>query len=444
MKTYSRRQFLKGSLMSGAGLVLASNMFARNCVSANGRVNLAVIGCGKMADGHIGGLIHNDQCRLVALCDVDSARMMYQKERIEKGYKQRGVAFSELKTYKDFRELLLNPEVDAVLIATPDHWHAIPAICAANAGKAVYCEKPLTFTIEEGRKVVNAVKRTGVVFQTGSQQRSTGFFRRAAELVRNKYLGEIKEVWVGVSPGNATPRDWKVEECPDTVDWDMWCGPSVLNPYSSELLPKFNPAKPYDHGWNSWRHHLDYGNGSQADWGAHQFDIAMWGLGMDGKGPKYIEVSDDEGKIPGATYWRQYKYVMENGIPMYKGDHPKIPIKCKGGLTFVCEGGLISASRDMFWSDNPIISSARLRDGDIALLTDENHKGNFLNACLKGVPTNAPVEVGHSSCSICVLGNIAHNLGRSLEWDWRKEKFVNDPEADKFLGRTNRGEWAIY
>ena len=244
-----------------------------------------------MSDGHIGGLIHSPLCKIVALCDVDSARTQYQKNRIESEYKARGVASPDIKVYKDFRELLANPEVDAVLIATPDHWHAIPAICAVNAGKAVYCEKPLTFTVEEGRKVVNAAKRMGVPFQVGSQQRSSAEFKRAAQLARNKYLGEIKEVYVGVGPGNATPRNWKIEECPSTVDWDFWCGPAPYNPYSSQLLPKIDPnaRKPHEaYGWNSWRHHLDYGNGSQADWGAHQFDIALWGLGLDGKGIKYI------------------------------------------------------------------------------------------------------------------------------------------------------------
>ncbi len=441
-KTYSRREFLKGAALGGAGILLASNLFARNCVSSNGRINLGVIGCGKMADGHIGGMIHNDQCRIVAVCDVDKARRDYQKSRIEDGYKKRGAAGPEVRTYGDFRELLADPSIDAVLIATPDHWHAIPAIAAANAGKAVYCEKPLTFTIEEGRRVVEAVKRTGVPFQVGSQQRCTPSFKRAAQLVRNGYAGEIKEVWVGVSPGNATPRNFKEEPLPEGIDWDMWCGPSALNPYSSQLLPKFNPARPYDHGWNSWRHHLDYGNGSQADWGAHQFDIAMWGLGMDGKGPKYIEVSD-KGDLPGHNYWRQYKYVMENGVPMYKGDHPKAPRYIGGGLTFVGTEAIIAASRDGFWSDKAHFASSRQQDGDIALLDAENHRDNFFSAVLNGTPLAAPVEVGHSSCSVCILGNIAHNLGRSLEWDWRKEKFVNDAEADRFLSRTERGQWAV-
>jgi hypothetical protein len=443
-KSYSRRDFLKGAGLGGIGLFLAPNLFARNCLAPNSKINMAIIGCGKMAHGHISGLMHSDKCVITALCDVDSARYDYQKQRIGSEYKKRGVAAPDIKTYKDFRILLADPSIDAVYIVTPDHWHAIIAICAADAGKAVYCEKPLTFTIEEVRKVVEAAKRTGVVFQTGSQQRSSRSFKTAAQLVRNGYAGEIKEVWVGVSPGNATPRNFKEEQCPSTIDWEMWCGPSALNPYSSQLCAPFDASKPYDHGWMGWRHHLDYGNGSQADWGAHQFDIAMWGLGLDGKGPKYIEVVDKEGGIPGASFWRQYKYVTESGIPLYKGDHPKIPSFCRGGLTFVGTEAIISASRDGFWSDKGYLEQAKLREGDVSLIDCESHRDNFMDAVLKGTELIAPAEVGHSSCTICLLGNIAHNLGRSLEWDWRKEKFVNDSEADKFIGRPNRGQWSIY
>ena len=445
-KFYTRRQFLKSSFFGGAGLLIASNMFARTCLAPNGKINLAIIGCGKMADGHIGGLIHSPLCKIIAVCDVDSARTEYQKRRIESEYKKRGDAAPDVKEYKDFRELLANPSVDAVLIATPDHWHAIPAICAVNAGKAVYCEKPLTFTVEEGRKLVNAAKRMGVPFQVGSQQRSSAEFKRAAQLARNKYLGEIKEVYVSVSAGNATPRNWKIEECPSTVDWDFWCGPAPYNPYSSQLLPKIDPkaSKPHEaYGWNSWRHHLDYGNGSQADWGAHQFDIALWGLVLDGKGIKYIELTDKE-DMPGEKHWRMYRYLTESGIPIYRGNHPAIPKRLHGGLTFVCEKGLISAARGHFWSDREALETAKLRDDDVSLISSEAHKENFLNAVLKGTPLAAPVEVGHSTGTLCIIGNIAYNLGRSLEWDWKSEKFVNDAEACKFLSRPNRGEWAAY
>ncbi len=440
---YSRRSFIKSAGLGGLGFLLASNLFARNCLSANGKINLGIIGCGKMAHSHINGLISSNKCVITAVCDVDDARMLFQKQRIEKEYQKNGTSSPDIKMHKDFRVLLADPSIDAVYIVTPDHWHAIIAICAADAGKAVYCEKPLTFTIDEGRKLVNAAKRTGVPFQTGSQQRSSWTFKRAAQLVRNGYAGEIKEVWVGVSPGNATPRNWKAEEVPAGIDWEMWCGPSAYNPYSSQLLPKFNPSTPYDHGWNSWRQHIDYGNGSQADWGAHQFDIAMWGLGLDGKGPKYIEVSD-KNDMSGHKFWRQYKYVTESGIPLYKGDHPKTPGYIKGGLTFVGTEGIIAASRDGFWSDKAYFANAKLRDDDISLIDCESHRDNFFNAILKGEELIAPAEVGHSSCTICLLGNIAHNLGRSLEWDWRKEKFVNDAEADKFIARTNRGQWATY
>ena len=148
--------------------------------------------------------------------------------------------------------------------------------------------------------------------------------------------------------------------------------------------------------------------------------------------------------MPGAKHWRMYRYLTESGIPIYRGDHPAIPKKCNGGLTFVCEKDLISAARGSFWSDREALATAKLRDDDISLISSEAHKENFLNAVLKGTPVAAPVEVGHSTGTLCIIGNIAYNLGRNLEWDWKKEKFVNDPEACKFLSRPNRGEWAAY
>lgn len=222
-----------------------------------------------------------DVCRLMAVCDVDTERTAWAKQKLENDYKNRGQSV-EVKTFRDFRELLADPSIDAVSIATPDHWHAIMSILAARAGKHVYCEKPLTFSIQEGEQVLKAVKAAGVVFQTGSQQRSETSFRNAVQLARTGMLGEIKAVFCAVPWRFPVFYNWPAEELPATMDWEMWVGPAPMRPYSRHLLHRSFPLMPcggrFGYEWGAWRWHYDYGNGMQGDWGAHHSDIAQWGL----------------------------------------------------------------------------------------------------------------------------------------------------------------------
>ncbi len=447
-----RRQFIKGAMAAIAmPLIFKGSLFAKGNFAANSRCNLGVIGCGKMADGHINGLTSRKDVRITAICDVDDVRLRYWEKKISDNYAKRNQPADAPKAYKDFRQLLADPSIDAVYIVTPDHWHAIMCILAARAGKAIYCEKPMTFTIEEARKVTEAVQKAGVVFQVGSQQRSQEAFRHAAQLARNGYLGEIKEVWARLNYQMATTRNWNYEEVPAGVDWDMWCGPAPYNPYSNWLMPQINPQSenPFsEHGFPEWRTHIDYGNANQADFGAHHYDIGLWGLGLDGKGPKYVHVSD-KGDIKGERFGqpgRQYFYETEAGVKIYKGSHPEDP---KGhAVVFVGTEGICSADRggmERFWANKNWLNDMKIGDSDenIYQRSIADHTANFFDAVFTGTSTIAPVEGGRSSAEISIMGNIAYKLGRSLEWDWKSGKFVNDDEANKLISRPNRGEWAL-
>lgn len=448
----SRRKFLKGAAMAAVfPLIYKGKLFGAGNTAPNNRCNVGVIGIGKQCHGHLEGLTDLPHVRVTAICDVDDARLKFWSERIVKKYTRKEFAFDKPKCYKDFRELLADPSIDAVYITTPDHWHAIMSILAARAGKAIYCEKPLTFTMEEARLVTKAVKDAGVVFQVGSQQRSGEAFRHACQLVQNGYLGEIKECWCRLNYSLASTRNWKYEEIPSGVDWDMWCGPAPYNPYSKELLPMIDITQdnPYNnHGFPSWRDHLDYGNSNQADFGAHHYDIAMWGLGLDGKGPKRVVVLDNA-NLPGTPGKRQYYYETEAGVKIFKGNPAKEVCPIDFAVVFVGTEGVVAADRgglnNAFWANKKYYYDMKIADSDIACqkAPGNEHRDCFFNAVFNGSPVTAPVEGGMTSAEVSIMGNIAYRLGRSLEWDWRKGEFVNDDEANKLRSRPNRGEWAL-
>ena len=438
-----RRSFIKRTTFAAAAAApffVAKDLFANG--SPNEKVNVGIIGIGKQVGVHFGSYLGIDECRITAVCDVDTARTDYAK-----GHSV------EVKTFRDFRKMLADPSIDAVSIVTPDHWHAIMSILAARAGKHVYCEKPLTFTIQEGEQIVKAVKAAGVVFQTGSQQRSETSFRNAVQLARTGMLGDIKAVFCGVPWRFPVFYNWPAEELPSTMDWEMWVGPAPMRPYTSHLLhPLLAPnAKGgmFGYAWGEWRWHYDYGNGMQGDWGAHHFDIAQWGLNMDGKGPKYIRPYTAQN--PGNVHdKRSLFYEYENGIRVFYGS-PSEHLKKLGAsnlspmVTFIGSEGTACASRGgFFWASSPSLMNVKLPAGAEAAYTNGfgNHQRNFIEGILTGRPTLCPVETGVSSSNMCIMGTIAHRLGRTLEWDWKKSTFVNDPEAVALMWRENRGEWS--
>ena len=448
----NRRSFIKktGALAAlSSSFLITKNMFAGT--SPNEKINVGVIGLGMQVGGNLWGTVSDSRCMLHSICDVDSERLDLWKGQIEKNYADRGIKH-EVKTFKDFRKMYKDPELDAVIIVTPDHWHAIMAIQAARHGKHIYCEKPLTFSIQEGEQVVKAVKAAGVVFQTGSQQRSDPSFRNAAQIAQAGLLGEIREIHTQFGWRFPVHYNWKGYETPDSIDWEMWVGPAPMRPWCDELLAKLRTGgNPYDAPWGQWRWHSDYGNGLQADWGAHHYDIAQWALGMDGKGPKYVHVYNMQNPgIPEDK--RNIFYEYENGAYVYPSSTPtralnqaKFDWSYHPGVVIIGTEGITTSQRGVpMWCSNPSLAKMKLPLGVPAVETSFDHRDNWIQGILNGRPTLCPAETGASSCNMCIMGNIAHKVGRDLEWDWKANKFVGDTEANTYLARECRGDWGKY
>ena len=447
----NRRSFIKktGALAAlSSSFLMTKNIFAGT--SPNEKINVGVIGLGMQVGGNLWGTVSDSRCMLHSICDVDSERLDLWKGQIEKNYADRGIKH-EVKTFKDFRKMYKDPELDAVIIVTPDHWHAIMAIQAARHGKHIYCEKPLTFSIQEGEQVVKAVKAAGVVFQTGSQQRSDPSFRNAAQIAQAGLLGEIREIHTQFGWRFPVHYNWKGYETPASIDWEMWVGPAPMRPWCDELLATLRKGNnPYDAPWGQWRWHSDYGNGMQADWGAHHYDIAQWALGMDGKGPKYVHVyANQNPSFPNDKKNIFYEY--ENGTKVFQGYSPSATLAKLGaprtsyGVTIVGTEGIAACDRGTpFWTSNPDLMKLKLPMGKDAAYVSFDHRDNWVQGILTGRPVLCPAETGASSCNVCLIGNIAHKVGRDLEWDWKTQSFANDAEANQYLWRECRGDWGKY
>jgi predicted dehydrogenase len=443
----SRRSFLARSALAAAPLLLPRN-FLNAAAPPNSLLNLAVLGLGKMGDGHIGAFSGDPRVRIRAVCDVDNERVAHQRQRVAKRYQ---CAVSDIAGYRDFREVLAREDIDAVVIATPNHWHAIMAILAARAGKHIYCEKPLTFTVEEGEAVARAVRAAGVVFQTGSQQRSNAIFRQAVVIARSGAIGEIRDVWCNIGRRYPVARNWPAEPVRPGVDWDLWLGPRPPRPFSSKMCPPLiggTPPKPYGYaGMAQWHYYIEYGNGMSANWGAHHFDIAQWGLGYDGKGPRFVEVFPDKNNTPNDVASNDLchvRYTYSNGVKLHVGFPETLKPQVAGANQVLFEGteGAVSVARgDRIWVSRPSLRRVGMPEGRESIYSSNNHRDNFIEGILTGRPTIAPVGIGQSSCNTCLIGNIAHLLGENLEYDWRTQKFVQNPRADRLLRRENRAPW---
>ena len=314
-----RRQFLHSSatLVSAPLVLSAASLSAAGRASANDRLTVAIIGCGKMAnDYHIPQLLRQDDVQVVAVCEVDATRREHAQERVNKHYSTDKKVHQGCETYVDFREVIARHDIDAVCIATPDHWHAIPLIEACKAGKDVYCEKPLTLTIAEAKRCIDAARKHQRIVQTGSQQRSNVFgkFREAVEIIRSGRLGEIQKVTVGVG-GPSVKCDLPAEEMEPGLDWDMWLGQAPMRPYNSVLSPR----GVHNH-FPAWRNYYEYSGGGHTDMGAHHYDIAQWALDMDDSGPVEIIPPED----PTATSGVRFLY--DNGVEMIHGGPRRLRI----------------------------------------------------------------------------------------------------------------------
>jgi predicted dehydrogenase len=422
-----RRRFLAmGAAGLAAPFVLDPRVHAqdRQGQGPNGRINIGFIGIGMMGRGHLNSLLRNQGVQVVALCDVHRGRLDDAVERVHRGYarERKSGAYRGVATFNDFRELLGRRDIDAVVISTPDHWHAIPAILAARARKDVYCEKPLSLTIAESRAMVQAAREHNIVFQTGSQQRTefNGNFRKAVEYVRSGRIGRVRTVRVGVG-GPARPCDLPAEQLPPGIDWELWNGPSPQRAFNAILCP----TGIHNH-FPAWRNYREYAGGGLADMGAHHFDIAQWALDMDASGP--VEIHPPERGDTGL------RFVYANGVEMFHGG--------RSGCTFEGADGTIYVDRGALESTPRSILEQPLGERDFRLPEiGRSHMQNWLDCIRTRRRPVADVEIGARSAQVCQLGNIGYWLRRTLRWNPEREEFVNDDEANRLRSRENRAPW---
>ena len=430
----TRRGFLKtGALAVGAPWVIPSSAMGLETKEIpSNRIGLGFIGLGAMNSGHIGRFLAQSDVQIVAGCDPWTHKRETAQERIHSRYADmfgKGI-YRGCAVYNDFRDLIQDSNVDAVVIATPDHWHTIPALAAVRAGKDVYLEKPMTLTIQEGRALANAVKETGQVFQHGAQQRSHWDFGKAVELVRNGRIGQLKTIEVGIHAG-ATSKNFPEEPVPKGFDYDLWLGQAPNAPYCKGRCVGIRP----------WILIRDYSGGRITSWGSHHLDIAHWAMDADLTGPIEIEgsgVFPESGLYDSALTWRvTLRYA--NGVTVLFTDNRQQP----QGMKFIGDKGWIFVSRTEIKTEPSGILDSKIGANEIHLQTSRDHHQNFIDCIKTRVETVSPAEIAHRSTTACHLTNICLWLKRKVCWDPEKEQFVNDPEADKFISREMRKPWRL-
>lgn len=432
----TRRDFVKAAAVAGLPLIAPLDAQADEKKDApSERLNLGFIGMGTQNRGHLGHFLGQKDVQVVAVCDCDTKRRENAKTIVEKRYgdQTKSGQFKGCAAYTDFRELIGRKDIDAVVIATPDHWHAIPCLEALKAKKDIYCEKPLTLTIREAKTLIDAVRKTDRVFQTGSQQRSENGFRLACELVRSGRIGKLKTVYVDVG-GPSKPCDLPEEKLEEGLDWNLWLGPAPMRPYNSVLSPRG-----VHNGFPNWRNYREYSGGMMTDWGAHHFDIAQWGLGMDESGPSEIIPPED----PKAQ--RGVRYLYANGVEVIHGQSPfeYQPGKRGHGVTFVGSNGMVFVNRGFLASNPADIIKQPLGEKDVHLYQSPGHQRDWLNCIRSRKRPICDVEIGARSVTVCHLGNLAYWNHRKLKWDPKEWKFLDDAEANKWLDRERREPWKL-
>jgi predicted dehydrogenase len=454
---FTRRHFLKAAstLAAGAPLILRSHIWAAD-IQPNERLTLGFIGLGHQNRGLLSDFINRPTTQVVAVCEVDTTRREAAKKFVEDFYaKKNGQgSYKGCDAYVDFRELLARKDIDAVVIATPDHWHAIIAIAAAKSGKDIYCEKPLCQSIHEARAMVNAVRKNKRVFQTGSMQRSSREFRTAVELVRNGMLGKISRIEVAVW-GPAVPCDLPEEPMEPGLDWDRWLGPAPVRPYNAVLSPRGVP-----NFYPRWRKYREYGGGGVTDWGAHHFDIAQWAMDMDDSGPVEIFPATEPDAISGV------RYLYANGtevihragnVPNFHDATGKVdPERRENGVVFYGSAGKLFVDRKEFelWigSEQKADSIASLDAVTTEHLNGKNtkhvqdchdHHGNWIDCIRSRQKPIADVEIGARTVSACHLVNLAYYHGQHLKWNPKTETFSGGTGNVKWLDASYRDPWKL-
>ncbi len=430
----TRRDFIENTAKAVAGFIIVPRFVLGGkkpdgtmYIPPSDMISLGFIGTGKQGKGLTSSFLSTGEVRIVAISEVYKAKAQLTLERIKTTYEKNAAlgTYSDIAVYNDFREVLARKDVDAVVIATPDHWHAAMAVRAAEAGKDIYCEKPLSLTVKEGRAMVKAARKHNRVFQTGSMQRSWPEFRQAAELVRNGYIGDIKTIKVNVG-GPPKPYDLTAEPMPEGLDWNAWLGPNAFAPFNAELAPQTSKDV-----FPNWRLYKEFGGGMVTDWGAHMFDIVQWALDMDNSGPVSVTPPDGE-EHPFLTY----RYA--NGITM---THEKW--EWNNAIHFIGTQGEIKVQRRKIETTPVSLATKIIGETEKHVYKSENHYKDFLDAMRKRSKPVCDVEIGHRTATVCNIGNIAYQLNRPLTWNPKREKFKRDREANALLGRAMNNEWRI-
>lgn len=445
-----RRDFLKTSALGTAGILLSTGVAgaaagpasaaARPRQAANDRINLGFIGLGQQAIVLLDLFIPMDDVRVVAGCDVYDLKRDRFVRRVTEYYTGKGEKKVKVDVYEDYQDLLARPDIDAVVIAVPDHQHAVIAIAACKAGKDIYLEKPLTLTIYEGQQLVKAVREYSRILQVGSMQRSSNEFIHAATLAREGELGKIRKIkaYVGrnsINPDSPAPAPYTLPraEVPVGLNWDKWLGPLPTSYYyNPDLDPPITPDK-NESFWANWRYYKGTGGGMTTDWGAHVFDIAQWAIGKDLSGP--VEIIP-----PGYSYYEHLTFKYDNGIVISEEPYDGRA----QGVQIFGDDGWIKVSRGRYAaSDKRLEMTGPITDDNIPYYSNNKHHRAFIEAVKSRIDPNVPVEVGHSSCTVCNLGNIALELGRPVVWNPIVQKFMNDPEASRLLHYDYRPGYSL-
>ena len=428
----TRRAFMK---RASAAAVLTPVIIPSTALGKGGRpapsdrITLGCIGVGDQGRHNMRRFLRLDGIQVLAVCDVDRKRLHRARDTVESHYsgKARGGHYRGCDVYNEYEKLLDRDDIDAVSIATPDHWHAVGAIAAARAGKDIYCEKPLALTVAEGRAICDAVERYRCIWQTGSWQRSRRNFRFACELVRNGRIGKLHTIRIGLPLGRVggSPEPMPV---PEELDYDLWLGPAPWAPYTEDRVH-------WDFRWI-----FDYSGGMITDWGVHHCDIAHWGMDTDTTGPVEIEgkchFPDDGLWDTPDTFHFVCRY--ENGVTMTVSDRDNPNAQ---GVRFEGDEGWVFVSRDKLDAHPRSLLRSSIGPDEVWLYRSTDHYRNFLDGVKSRAETVTPVEIAHRSATVAHLANIALRLGRKVRWNPDTERFIGDADADRLLSRSMREPW---
>ncbi len=446
-----RKSFIEKSAATVFGAFLVPTIIPSNVLGKNApgnKINIGQIGVGRIArNSDLPGVMKHDIARVIACCDLDKRRLSDGKILIENYYNKKTGSkhYVDVKMYNDYKEMLLDPEIDAVIISTPDHWHAQVAIEAALKGKDIYLQKPNSLTIAEGRLLSDIINSQGVILQVGTQVRSIQQqYRRAAELVRNGRIGNLHTVKLSF-PGDPPGPMVNEMPVPSNLDYDMWLGSTPVVPYTEMGV---HPQDGY--GRPGWLRREQFGAGMITGWGQHQFDLANWAMGTEYTGPLSVEAL---AVFPKYGIWDVHgdymvKMEYENDITVYANSETPVVIRFEGteGWIEVYRGDysvtdsdpVSSQAREVLNASNPNILTSEIKDSEIRLYKSEDHHGNWLDCIKSRKQPIVPAEVGHRACSVCLLSHIAMKLERKVFWDPVKERFKNDDLANSMLSRPQR------